>query len=31
VRAIGESDEGLVDIERFDVNSERVSGPIVVP
>jgi len=30
VRAIGESDEGLVDIERFDVNSERVSGPIVV-
>jgi tartrate-resistant acid phosphatase type 5 len=31
VRAIGESDDGLVDIERFDVNSERVSGPIVVP
>jgi tartrate-resistant acid phosphatase type 5 len=30
VRAIGESDDGLVDIERFDVNSERVSGPIVV-
>ena len=30
VRAIGESDEGFVDIERFDVNSERVSGPIVV-
>ena len=31
VRAIGESDEGLVDIERFDLNSERVSGPIVLP
>jgi tartrate-resistant acid phosphatase type 5 len=30
VRAIGESDEGLVDIERFDLNSERVSGPIVL-
>jgi hypothetical protein len=31
VRAIGEADEsGLVDIERFDVNSQRVSGPIVI-
>lgn len=30
VRAIGESDEGLADIERFDVGSNRVSGPIVV-
>jgi tartrate-resistant acid phosphatase type 5 len=31
VRAIGESDEGLVDIERLDLNSERVSGPILLP
>ena len=31
VRAIGESDDGsLVDIERFDVNSQRVRGPIVI-
>jgi hypothetical protein len=32
VRAIGESGGGgLVDIERFDVNSKRISEPIVVP
>ena len=30
VRAIGESADGLVDIERFDVGSNRVSGPIEV-
>ena len=31
VRAIGESAEAIVDIERFDVDGHRVSGPIVVP
>ena len=30
VRAIGESDEGLVDVERFDIDSNRLSGPMVV-
>ena len=31
VRAIGESAESIVDIERFDVEGHRLSGPIVVP
>ena len=31
VRAIGESIDSIVDIERFDVDGRRVSGPIVVP
>ena len=31
VRAIGESIDSIVDIERFDVDGHRVSGPIVVP
>jgi tartrate-resistant acid phosphatase type 5 len=31
VRAIGESADGLVDIERFDVASNRISGPIEIP
>jgi tartrate-resistant acid phosphatase type 5 len=31
VRAIGESASGVVDIERFDVHSERITGPIAVP
>jgi hypothetical protein len=30
VRAIGESADGLSDIERFDIDSKRVTGPIVV-
>jgi hypothetical protein len=30
VRAIGESGEALQDIERFDVDSHRVSGPIEI-